>query len=210
MDILLVKILKIRILWDNQKFINMKTTLSTLLILLFLGVSFTGCEQIKDLADQKIDVEFEEDIVVTIPAEGKLKSLVNPLLIPFNGSVSINIMDNPDIYNHSEEIEDWEVTGVRLTVKDPGAAEVVVSDVTVTVHSDYYEGDAIFVVDGTWALISGEYRDFPNSNNNFSILENILDSYLPFTVYIDGESNKGGFNITWTYLQEVEVTVNPL
>ena len=201
----MVKILKIRILWNNQKFINMKTTLRTLLILLFLGVSFSGCEQIKGLADHTFDVDLEGNLDVVVPNEGQLKS--SEVAIHFESEVNIDPKSNEDIYDYWDEIKSWAIKGVKLEVINSGGVTTELTNVKVTVKGG---GETALFNVGTWTMKQDATYALTDTDGNYQKLANMLGNEMPFSVKFEGDCNLPSIHFMIKYMQTVEVTANPL
>ena len=52
----------------------MKTLFKTLIIFLFIGISFSSCDDVESLADIKFNSQFSADLNVNIPAAWKYES----------------------------------------------------------------------------------------------------------------------------------------
>ncbi len=205
MDILLVKILKIRILYDNQKFIDMKKILSTLLILLFMGVSFTGCEKIKSLADHEFDVELSGYLDLVVQAEGQLKSL--DVAGHIDEEVSISPKSNPDVYEYWNEIKRFAINSCKLVCdNDGGLAGTELRNIVVTV--DGVE-TAVFKIN-SWTIEYGATYNLTDSDSNYAKLVKMLDAGEPFDVRFEADCDVVGAHFGIEFLEDVHVTANPL
>ena len=175
-----------------------------------MGVSFTGCEQIKSLADVNFDVTFTADLPVTVPGEGQLKSLDEGMAgYRFTESESVNPLSNEDINEYKDKIKGWQNKGVTLTVISVESAPVVVSNVVLTVNNGNAATEAVFEILEPWTINNGSLHTFTDTEN-ISKLIAILNAKKVFTVKIVGDSDTGSITIQFQYAQEVTVTANPL
>lgn len=202
----LVEKKEIRILCYNLKKNIMKKSLSTLLILLFMGVSFTGCEKIKSLADVKFDVDLEAVLDIVVPNEGQLKS--SDVAFHFEDEKSINPRDNQDIYDYWDDIKDWAVEGIQLEVLNDGGMSVELTNVKVTIAISK-TNTAVFNV-GTWTISEGATYELTDEDDNYNKIVNMLDAGQSFNVKFEGDCHLPGYHFIINYIQTVEVTANPL
>ena len=183
----------------------MKKILSTLLILLFMGVSFTGCEKIKSLADVKFDTDLEAQLDIVVPNEGQLKSA--DVAFHFYKKVSINPQANEDIYEYWDEIKAFAINSVELEVINDGGISTEVTNFVVTVTGKTEA--AVFNI-GTWTIEYGATYALTDKDGNYNKLVKMLNDKEPFSIEIDGDCNLPGYHFIINYIQNVKITANPL
>jgi len=171
------------------------------LILLGSGV-FSSCDKVKDLLEITLtDVEFTADF--------NASDLIMKADIPFEGSVTFDPKDNPELAPYLETVRRVEVTEVKITVNSvTSVSEIILNDaifsLTDTVNSDVYSyttPEPIPLKVGTIILIGGETPDY-------SIISNILSALHVAKVGMEGNLNQPGLlDLTFTIKADITVGV---
>ena len=185
----------------------MKTFAKTFILLFLIGVTFSGCEEIKSLADVKFNSELSGDINVSVPAIG-LKSATLEADFPFDESASINPRDDSEIDKYFDKLKSFDVTQIKGTFKNVSTSTPVkILSGTISVSS----GSTV----ASWPIADYEVADgksitLDNANGQWDKVNTILDNKNAFKIRIVGETSEGGVSFTLTIVINIKVTANPL
>lgn len=175
-----------------------------------MGVSFTGCEQIKSIADHEFDVELSGYLDVVVEAEGQLKSL--DVAGRINQTVSVNPKANEDIYEYWNDIKKFAINSCKLFCdNDGGLAGTELRNISVTVVGVVNEVDvkAVFEIN-SWTIEYGATYVLTDSDNNYNKLVQMLNAGVAFDVTMVADCDIVGAHFGFEFLEDVHITANPL
>ena len=183
----------------------MKTLAKPFILLFLIGITFSGCEQIKSLADVEFDSELSADLNVTVPAEG-LKSAALVAGFPFDESEAIDPRSDEDIDEYFDNLKSFDVTAMTGTFRNVSKPVKIMSG-TISVSS----GSTV----ASWPIADYEVANsksitLDNSDGQWDKVNQILDDKTAFKARIVGETSEGGVSFTLHIVIFVTVTANPL
>ena len=175
-----------------------------------MGVSFTGCEKVKSLADHKFDVELSGYLDVVVVGEGKLKSL--DVAGSIDQTVSVNPKDNEDVYDYWDEIKSFAINSCKLVCENDGGLEgTELRNIVVTVKEDNVETPikAVFKIN-SWTIAYGATYELTDSDENYRNLVRILEAGEAFDVRMEADCDLVGAHFGFEFIEDVKITANPL
>ncbi len=170
-----------------------------------MGVSFTGCEKIKSLADHEFDVELSGYLDVVVEGEGLLKSL--DVAGKIDETVKITPKNNEDILEYWDEIKKFAINSCKLVCEnDGGLAGTVLTNIVVTVTG--VEKAEFFIQ--SWTISNGATYELTDSDENYRNLVKILEGGEAFDVRFKADCDVVGAHFGFEFLEDVKITANPL
>lgn len=108
----------------------MKTTIKTLkaLIILFAAINFSSCDEIDELTQIDLNTTFTEEVTINLTENNS----------NINGSVNINLADDPDLVDYLSNIEDIEITEASYKIKNYVGVEDATGSITATAASQSF------------------------------------------------------------------------
>ena len=182
----------------------MKTLTRIIIILSFLGATFSGCEKIKSLADVKFDSELSADLNVNIPNYDVKSAVLEGF--EFSESATVDPRSDSDIDKYFDKLKSFAVQEVTGTVASVTAPVKIISG-TISITS----GTTV----ASWTITdfdveTGAQIVLDNSAGQWDKVNKILDTKSVFDAKIEGTADTSGVTFVLAVLIKVRVTANPL
>ena len=171
-----------------------------LLVILATGVA--SCS----LFDVEFDTTFEGDLDIEVQDPG-VKSAADSY--PFNASVTVDVLDDEDVYEYQDKIDDFIVSGVTATVTWINTDGV-----------EFLAGSTFTITNGTrtasWTLpvnipiAEGTSMNLEDLGDVYKTVSAILADMRPFTMSAVGTCNKAPVSAIIRLGIETKVIANPL
>lgn len=188
------------------KFITMKTFLKTLIIL-FIGVSFSSCDDIESLADIDFTSNMSTDLNVVVPATGvHFKSANMAAGVSFSEQSNIDPKSDSNFNKYIDKIKSikiQEASGTVTKISKP----VKIESGTLSI----FQGTRI----ASWSISNfdvtvGKKIILDSAEGQFDTLNQILNSKNVFTAKIEGTVDDDDVSFTVVVSIKAEVVANPL
>lgn len=185
----------------------MRTALK-FLIVVFLTTSLTSCEWIKGLSDVEIDTVIEGQLdIVTDEAELKSTDAHG-----FYGTETVDVL-NDDLVEYADLIEAFNTRSITLEVASVDSAGFPITGVMILTGSEFSLSSTSHP-GYVWSLMADMSVEVGNTlsldADDYSAINDVLESGDPVTFVADGTCNNGNIFITFNYSIDVMVEANPL
>jgi hypothetical protein len=183
----------------------MKTFAKTFILLFFIGLTFSGCEKIKSLADVKFDAELDADLNVTVPADGLKSGALEGFT--FSKSATIDPTSDADIEKYFDKLKSFEVYEVTGTIKSVTGGPVKILSGTISVTSGSTVAEWTIT---NFNVVNGATIVLDNSGGQWDKINKILDGKKTFTAMVQGTTDKSGISFTVHVVIKSHVKANAL
>lgn len=183
----------------------MRTALK-FLIFVFLTASLTSCETIKGWFESEVEIDTNlvgELIVVSDDVELKSTEAYS-----ITGSETIYLSENDDLADYTELINAIRAQNVSLYVEQISSSDVVIHAGSAFTISTPSISGMNWPIDEDWAIEEGMMIDL--TAEDYSDLNEMLESDEPVTFTSSGTCNTKNVNITFSYDIHVKVKADPL
>ena len=108
----------------------MKTAIKTLktILILFAAINLISCDEVDELTQIDLDATFTEEVTINLTQDNT----------NINGSVNINLADDPDLADYLSNIEDVEITEASYKIKNYVGVEEATGSITATAASQNF------------------------------------------------------------------------
>ena len=177
----------------------MKTTIKILktLFILFATINLISCDEVDKLTQVDLDATFTEEATINLTDDNT----------NINGSVNINLADDPDLADYLSNIEDIEITEAFYKIKNYVGVEDATGSITATVASQSFGPyDHTFFTDAQNGIVF-EFNDVAKINTVANTLQNSNQVNLLFSG-THAPAQNGSFVIEVTF--KLNVTAQAL
>ena len=183
----------------------MKTFIKTLIIILFIGIPFTGCDSVESLTDVEFTTSFSGDVDVVVPAAVGLPS-AKMAAVSFSGNATIDPQSDSNIKRYIDKLKSsnvQEVTGTFKKVSKPVRITTGSLSISQGSKSASWSIKDFDVVNGAQIILdSGE--------GQWTTINQILMSKNKFDATISGTVDNDDVSFTVTVYIKSKFVANPL
>jgi hypothetical protein len=179
----------------------MKTAVR-ILVLAMLTASLSSCDKIRSLFDVEIETTVEGDLFL----ETNMTELKSTDDYGFDATVTVQVL-NDDTYEYEDNIKDFMTSDITITVLSVDSSEVILRSGSQFSISNANAGYT-WTLTTDWPIEPGFSLTLDAAS--YSVINDILEDMVPFTMSTMGTCNKGGVSIGLRYGIETTVVATPL
>jgi hypothetical protein len=183
----------------------MRTALK-FLIFIFLTASLTSCETIKGWFDS--EVEIDTNLVGQLDVVSDDVELKSTEDYSINGTETIYLSENDDLADYTDLINAIRVQNVSLYVLSINSSDVVIRAGSAFTISTPSNSGVSWPIDVDWPIEENMMIDL--TAEDYSDLNDMLESDEPVTFTSTGTCNTKNVSITFSYDIHVKVKADPL
>ncbi len=181
----------------------MKKLIPVALMLMLIGVVFSGCKESSSLLDVTFEADYQSDLDVVV-SPSTVKAGINGM---FNSSTTIDPLSNSDLAEYANNIKSVEILEAYGTILEVSSnATILTADVNITA-SEMPNAEWLFT---NVPVEVGTVVELTNADGQLIKLSNILNSKKTFTVTFTGETEEDNVTFTMRIYIRAKITANPL
>ena len=183
----------------------MKTFIKTIIILLFIGIPFSGCDDVESLADIPFTTSFSGDVDVVVSASVSLASAKIDA-VSFSGKATIDPQSDSNIKKYIDKLKSsdvQEVTGTFKKVSKP--VQITTGSLSISQGSK----------SASWSIknfdvANGAKIILDSGEGQWATINQILMSKNKFDAKITGTVDNDDVSFTVTIYIKSNFIANPL
>jgi hypothetical protein len=181
----------------------MKKLIPVALLLMLIGVVFSGCKESSSLLDVTFEADYQSDMDVVV-SPSTLKIGVNGV---FSSSTTIDPLSNSDLAKYANNIKSVEILEAKGTILEVSSnATILNADLNISAP-DMDNAQWLFTNE---PIEVGNVIELTNANGQLDKLSSILSSKKTFTIAFIGETDEDNVTFTMRVYIRAKVTANPL
>ena len=177
-------------------------SITKVFLLAVLAIGVASCS----LFDVEIDTTFEGQLDIEVQ-DNALKSTDSPF--PFSESITIDVLDDEDVYEYQDKIDDFIVSGVTVKVtwvNQEGVEFLPGTKFTISNNTRTAEWE----LESSMPVEEGVTVDLTDLGKAYETINLILGDMKPFTISATGDCNKAPVSAILILGIKTKVVANPL